>query len=376
MALVLNVPKPEFLSALSSLQNITAKKGTLAVLANILFETREDGLLMTATDLEIGIRCLVPAEIISPGRITIPARKIFEVVRESEESHIHLEEQENFWVHISGKTSDCRLAGIGADEFPSFPPYLEENMVEIPSRVISDLIDKTIYSVASEGEGNFNLAGTLFEKDLKDNQKYLRMVTSDGHRLTFMECRVESEIEKLDMDRVILIPKKGVSETRKLCEAEESVWLGVEEKQIVFKVGSSILVIRLMSGNFPDYRGIFQVINKAKYIEIDRKTLLNSLKRVNLFTEDIYNSVNFNIENSKITLSSQNMDYGSAVEEVPVNYEGERIAIGFNGKYFYESLQVMESEKVKAYINSEESPCMIQGDDDPGYISVIMPMKL
>jgi len=376
MTLALNVPRPEFLAGLAALQNITGKKGTLAVLANILLEADQEGLLMTATDLEVGIRCQVPAEIISPGRITLPARKLFELVRESEESHIHLEEHENFWVRISAQASDCRLAGIGADEFPTFPPYREDNMVTVSSRLMNNLIDKTIYSVAQEGENNFNLAGLLLERESLEEDHFLRMVSSDGHRLSMMEGKVEWDLSPIPQDRVILIPRKGAQEIRKLCEEADSLFLGVEEKQVVVKAGVFILVIRLMSGDFPDYKGIVKAINKAKYITVNRKNMMHSLKRVNIFTEDRFNAVSFVIENNKITLSSQNMDYGSAKEDITVEYEGETMQLGFNGKYFYESLQVMESENIKAYINSEESPCLIQGEKDPGYLSIIMPMKL
>lgn len=376
MTLALNVPRPEFLTALAALQNISGKKGTLAVLANILLETDQEGLVMTATDLEVGIRCRVPAEIRTPGSITLPARKLFELVKELEESQIHLEEQENHWVRICGEASDCRLAGISAEEFPTFPPYREDNLVAISSALMSELIDKTIYSVAQESESNFNLAGVLLERELLEEGNYLRMVSSDGHRLSMMEGKVEGDLSSLPMDRVILIPKKGIQEIRKLTDEDETIFLGLEEKQAVLKGGGFILVIRLMSGDFPDYKGIIKVVNKDTYIGIDRTKMMHSLKRVNIFTEDRFNAVNFIIENNKITLSSQNMDYGSAKEEIAVSYEGETMEIGFNGKYFYESLQVMESEKIKVYINSEESPCLIQGDQDQGYLSVIMPMKL
>ncbi len=376
MTIAVNIPRPEFLTALSAMQNITGKKGTLAVLANILLETDQEGLVMTATDLEVGIRCRIPAEILDSGNITLPARKLFELVKESEESQIHLEEQENSWVKISGQSSDCRLAGIDADEFPTFPPYREDNLVAVSSALMSELVDKTIYSVAQEGESNFNLAGILLEKEVLEEGSFLRMVSSDGHRLSMMEGKVDADLSALDMDRVILLPKKGVQEIRKLCDDNETVYLGLEEKQAVLKAGGYTLVIRLMSGDFPDYKGIIKVVDKTRHIGIDRQQMMHSLKRVNIFTEDRYNAVNFIIKNNTINLFSQNMDYGSAREEVPAVYEGETMEIGFNGKYFYEALQVMKSEKVKAYINSEESPCLLQGDKDPGYLSVIMPMKL
>lgn len=377
MTVSCNVPRPEFLAALADLQNITGKKGTLAILTNVLVEADNDGLIMTATDLEVGLRCRVPAEVLSQGSITLPARKLFELVREAESEQIKLEEQDNARVKIEAGSSDCRLAGIASDEYPVFPAYGRENMVKVPSSAILELVDKTIYSVAQEGEGSFNLAGLLLEKEILEDGHYLRMVSSDGHRLSMMECQVEADLSHLSIDnRVILVPRKGVSELRKLCENEDNVELAVEEKQLVALIGDSVLVVRLMSGDFPDYKSIIQTVNKAKFIGIERKALMHSLRRVNIFTEDRFNAVNFFIENGKMTLSSQNLDYGSATEEVPVRYEGESMQLGFNGKYFYESLQVMTSARVKAYINSEESPCLIQGDEDHGYLSVIMPMKI
>ncbi|MFU8819719.1 MAG: DNA polymerase III subunit beta [Desulfurivibrio sp.] len=376
MAIALNVPRPEFLAALAALQNITGKKGTLAVLTNILLEADQEGLTMTATDLEVGLRCRVPAEVLTPGELTLPARKLFELVRESEAEHISLEEQDNCRVKISAGCSDCRLAGITAEEFPAFPPHRGDNMATIPAETMAGLIDKTIHSVAQEGEGNFNLAGLLLEKEILEDGHFLRMVSSDGHRLSMMESKVDGDLSPLEMDRVILIPRKGIQEIRKLCDSEESLTLGIEEKQVVVRAGAFTLVIRLMSGDFPDYKSIIKVIDTTSHIGIERKVLMHSLRRVNIFTEDRFNAVKFLIEKNRMTLSSQNMDYGSAKEEVPVKYEGEAMELGFNGKYFYESLQVMVSEKIKAYINSEESPCLIQGDSDPGYLSVIMPMKI
>jgi len=376
MAIALNVPRPEFLAALAALQNITGKKGTLAVLSNLLLEADQDGLTLTATDLEVGLRCRVPAEVITAGDTTLPARKLFELVRESEADQIRLEEQDNCWVKIVAGSSDCRLAGITAEEFPAFPPHREDNMATIASETVADLIDKTIYSVAQEGEGNFNLAGLLLEKEILEDGHFLRMVSSDGHRLSMMEKKVDGDVTPLEMERVILIPRKGVQEIRKICDSEDNLAIGIEEKQVVVRAGSFTLVIRLMSGDFPDYKSIIKAINKNNFIGLERKSLMHSLRRVNIFTEDRFNAVKFLIEKDRVTLSSQNMDYGSAKEEVAAKYDGEKMQLGFNGKYFYESLQVMASEMIKAYINSEESPCLIQGDHDPGYLSVIMPMKI
>ena len=377
MSLTANLPRDAFLAALASLQNVTGKKGTIAILANILIASQDSGVLLTATDLEIGIRIVVPAEVLSAGAITLPARKLFEMVRESSAEQIHLEVKENNWARITAESTNYKLAGMPSDEYPAFPEYDEANLVQLASEEVRDLIDRTLFSVAQEGESQFNLTGLLVERDVVEGEgHFLRAVSSDGHRLTMMEKKVASDLSPLKMDRTILIPKKGVQEIRKFCDNKESLAIGFEEKQAVVKTEGAILIIRLMNGDFPDYKNIIQVINKARHIAIPRQPLMNSLKRMNLFTEDRYNAVQFLIGKNRLILSSQNLDIGSAKDELEISYDDQEMQLGFNGKYFIEAIQVMGSEVVKAYINSEESPCLIQGDDDPGYMSVIMPMKI
>jgi len=377
MSLIANVPRDAILAALASLQNVTGKKGTIAILANILVESQDNGIRLTATDLEIGIRILLPAEIIAAGAITLPSRKLFEMVRETSAEQIHLEETENNWAKITAASTSYKLAGMPSEEYPAFPEHDKENLVDLSCDEIKDLIDRTIFSVAQEGESQFNLTGLLVEKDFVAGEgHFLRVVSSDGHRLTMMEKKVESDLSPLKMDRTILIPKKGVQEIRKFCDNKGSISIGFEDKQAVVKTEGAIIIIRLMNGDFPDYKNIIQVINKARHIAIPRQPLMNSLKRMNLFTEDRYNAVQFLISKNRLVLSSQNLDIGSAKDEMEITYDDKDMNLGFNGKYFIEATQVMTSDTVKAYINSEESPCLIQGDDDQGYLSVIMPMKI
>jgi DNA polymerase-3 subunit beta len=376
MSLIFNISRNDFLSGLSSLQNVTSKKGTIAILSNVLLESKNDSIILTATDLEIGIRHIIPAEILSGGTITLPSRKLFEIIRESGTEQIHLEIKENNWAKITADSSSYNLAGIPGDEFPLFPEYKEENLVALKSEIVKELIDKTIYCVAQDSESQFNLTGVLVEKEIDENKNCLRMVTSDGHRLSLMECEAENDLSQLSMEKTILIPRRGIQEIRKFCESREEIKISFEDKQAVIKSNDSIIIIRLLNGDFPDYRNIIQVINKASYVDIEKVQLVHSMKRMNLFTEDRYNAVQFNIEKDLLILSSQNIDLGSARDEIKIKYSGEPFKLGFNGKYFLDTLSIMDSDIIKVYINSEESPCMIQGDADKGFISIIMPMKI
>ena len=376
MSLSINLSRDEFLAGLASLQNITGKKGTIAILSNVLIETGINQIILTATDLEVGVKITIPAEVMAEGTITLPARKLFEIVRESGVDLLHLELHDNNWVKISANSSDYNLAGMAAEDFPSFPEYDEKGLIDIPSNTLIELIDRTIFSTAPEGESQFNLSGVLVEKEKTEDGYLLRMVSSDGHRLSLMELGVESDLDQLKMDKITLIPRKGVMEIRKFCEGSEVVSLAFEKNQAVIKTESSLLIIRLMNGDFPDYRNIINIIEQDKFIEINRQTLISSMKRMILFTEDRFNAVKFHIEKNTLMLSSESMDIGNAKDILNIEYVGETMNLGFNGKYFVEAMQVMSSDNVRAYINSEESPCLLKGVDDTGYISVIMPMKI
>ncbi|MCF6289491.1 MAG: DNA polymerase III subunit beta [Desulfobacterales bacterium] len=377
MALKLNVSKEHFLSALALLQNISGKKGTLPILANVLIQCADNTIELIATDLEVGIKNMVPAEIVQPGAITLPAKILYEIVKESGTEKISLEEQDNYWMKIVAGSSVYNLAGTAAEEYPAFPEYNDGDMVSFACDSINELIEKTVFSVANERESNFTLTGILLERDeLKDGSPSLRMVSSDGHRLSIMERRAQEEIKNISFEKNIIIPRRGVLEIRKICEANETVRVGFDKKQIVLKSEKVLIIIRLLNGDFPDYRNIIKVIVMEKSIEVERVLFLEALKRTNLFTEDNFNAVQLDVNKESIVLSSHNADYGNATDKIGTKYDGEPLTIGFNCRYFIETLQVMKSDIIKLYINSEQSPCLIQGDDDPGFMSIIMPMKI
>jgi len=376
MSLVVNIARDDLLAALAFIQNITTKPGTLAILSNILIETKNDTIEITGTDLEVGVRQIIPAEVLSAGSTTLPSKKLFEIVRESNEEHIHLEVKENNWVKITTGASEYNVAGMASEDFPSFPAYAEENLISLPSKDVKDLIDKTIFSVASDSESTFILTGLLVEKEEKEEGHFLRMVSSDGHRLSLMKKKTEKELTSFQIDNTTIIPRKGALEIRKLCEKTENIKIGFERKQAVLKSDTVTIIIRLMSGDFPDFRSLLDVINMEKFIEIDRVSLLNSMRRMNLFAEEKFNVVKWQIEDNTLTLTSQSMDIGSARDIIPIEYSEEPIILGFNGKYFVDTLQVISCEKVKVFVTGAGKPCLIKSEKEPEFISVIMPMEL
>ena len=376
MSLNCTVSKNDLLEGLNSLQNITNKKGTLAILSNVLISTTNGGLSLTGTDLEVGLRLFVPAEIHGEGTLTLPSKKIFEIVRESGSETITIEETENSWVIIKAGLSTYNLAGMASDEFPEFPEYEEDTFISFESYIFLELIEKVIYSIANEQENIYSLTSVLFEKEKIEETYYLKMVSSDGHRLSIMQKDVAADLDQMQLNEVTLIPKKGIQEWKKFCESRDRIEVSFEQKQVVLRDDQAVMVIRLKHGEFPKYSAIVEAIQQTNCLKISRIPFLESLKRINLFTEDIFHTIQLNIEFNKMILSSQNADLGNAKDEQSISYSGEPLILGFNCRYFIETLQVMECETVEAYINSNSSPCLMKSEEDKGFISIIMPMQL
>ncbi len=376
MSLNCTVTKDLFLEGLNSLQNLTNKKGTLAILSNVLIESATGGLTLTGTDLEVGLRLFVPAEIQGEGSLTLPSKKIFEIVRESGSETINIEETDNSWVIIKAGLSTYNLAGLASDEFPEFPEYEEDLFISFESHIFLELIEKIIYSIANEQENIYSLTSVLFEKEKRGDVFYLKMISSDGHRLSIMEKDVVSDLDEMHINEVTLIPRKGIQEWKKFCEGRDSLEISFEPKQLVLRDEDAVMIIRLKHGEFPKYSAITEAVEIKNPIRINRIFFLESLKRINLFTEDIFHTIQLNIENSEMILSSQNADLGNAKDKLSVSYSGEPLKLGFNCRYFIEALQVMECETIEAYINSNNSPCLMKSEDDIGFTSIIMPMQL
>ncbi len=376
MALKFSVSQSSFLEGLNSLQNITNKKGTLAILTNVLIESKDGCLILTGTDLEVGLRIRISADIIEEGSITLPSKKIFEIVRESGSKIISVEEIENSWVMIKAGLSTYNLAGMPSDEFPEFPEFDEENFLSFESHVFLELIEKVIFSIANEQENIYSLTSVLFEKEKIDDINYLRMVSSDGHRLSIMQQEVAADVDQLTLNNVTLIPKKGIQEWKKFCENRDTIEISFEKKQLVLRDNNAIMVIRLKTGEFPPYSAIVESIELTNCLKIKRIPFLESLKRINLFTEDIFHTIQLKVEQDKMILSSQNADLGNAKDEQTIVYNGEPLTLGFNCRYFIETLGVMDCETVEAYINTNSSPCLMKSEEDKGFISIIMPMQL
>ncbi|MDR3089655.1 MAG: DNA polymerase III subunit beta [Desulfobulbaceae bacterium] len=371
------IDKEKFLDILAGVQNVTNKKNTMAILSNILLRLEESKLKITATDTEVCLQFSMDAEEMSAGSITLPSKKLYEIVKVSGSSTIEIKEMDNNWVTIKAGPSTYNLAGMASVEYPEFPRYESEKGIKSPSVVFLELIDKTQYSIAGEQENIYSLTSALMDIEERDDEALIRMVSSDGHRLSVMEKITGNEILKLkNDDGLILIPKRGIQEMKKYCESRDEIEIYLDGGQFFIGDGKSTLVIRLKGGEYPPYKSIIQSIEKKYQVTVEREKFIESLIRSDLFTRDAYHTIRIDLSKDCITLSSENIELGSSKEELPVSYEGEDLSLGFNCRYFIETLEVMEGEKVHMHLDGKDSACCFTSEADQGFLSIIMPMNI
>lgn len=369
------VDKSPLLAALAKVQTVVERRNTLPILSNVLLAAEGGELELTATDLEVGLRGVYPAQVKKAGRITLHARKVFDIVREMPEGPITLKLKDGGWVEITGGKARFTLAGLDAEKFPPLPIPEDLKAFKLPSAAIAELIDKTGFC-ASTDEGRVNLNGCLLERAETKGEACLRMVATDGHRLALCDYVPPQDKGGLGFEGRVLIPRKGIQEIRKLVEdGEGEIELGFSDTSCVVNKGSQTLVVRLIDKEFPDYN---QVIpdEGTREIEIGAAALRDALRRVSVLSSDKSKAVKFRFEGEALTVSSTNTDMEEGVEEISVNYGGSELVIGFNAKYLLEFLGVVGDDHVTMELNDELAPGIARPMANPHFLYVIMPMRI
>lgn len=359
--------------SVSRVQSIIEKRSNMPILSMILLSADDSNIILSATDLEISYQQKIPAEVTSSGSITISGRKIFEILKESKSKDIYMLEKENNWIFISADKARYNLASLSAEEYPVFVEPEDVSMIDIDGNILKEMIDKTIYSVTME-EAGFKLSGVFTERIAQEGRTYLRMVSTDGHRLSLIDKEIK-KLEGLNLGNGVMIPKKGMMEISKLVSDEGPAQIGLKKNNCVIKKDQTLLVIRLLESKFPDYNAV--IPNESKYqIKIDKETLLDGMKKMVILSDESYKGVKITLDNNIIELVSINPELGDAQESIDIEFTGERIEIGFNARYFIDVLQAMDSEIVELGFTDNSTPCLVKGEDDHGFLGLVMPMRL
>ncbi len=354
-------------------QGIVERRTAMPILSNVLIEARTDGKVkLTATDLEVGMTCIQQAEVKQPGSVAVGAKILYEIVKNLKKQKVSLKKLENNWAEVKSGASEYRLLGMPVEEFQQLPEIKDAHLFEIDAKEMKEMIEKTLYS-ASTDDTRYSLNGCFLEKSSDDK---IRMVSTDGHRLCLIERKISEKKLSMDLSDGIIIPRKGLMEIKRLLESEQEICkIGRLGSSIIFETKDVLLVMRLIDGRFPDYRQVVPKEQKIK-IDIDRKSVLESLRRVSVFTVEKSLGIRLQISKGSLRLLTSNPDIGEAKEEVPIDYKGSSLTIGFNARYLEDSLSAITEEKVVISLEDDLSPCTIKPFEDISYTCVIMPMRI
>jgi len=369
------VEKQDLLQLISKTQNIVEKRNTMPVLANVLLEAKDNSLRVYATDLEVSLTDDISAEIEEPGSVAISAKNLFEIVRELSEGTVQLIKNQNSWLTLKQRKSVFNIVGIPAEEFPIFPSYTTKEFVKIHPEVLADMIEKTIYSISND-ETRYNLNGVYFEQKQTEEGMHYRMVATDGHRLSLVDRQSQSKTKEPKSSEGVIIPRKGLQEIRKLLEqSKEQIEMAFEGSQFILKGQSTLLLIRLIEGKYPNYQQLIPK-NMKRTVLVPRETLTSSLRRVSLLSNQKSKSVTLTLNPGLMQISSNNPEMGDAKEEIEVDYKGEELKIGFNAKYLLDILNSIHDESIRIELNDQLSPGLIAPKGDSNYTCVVMPMRI
>jgi DNA polymerase-3 subunit beta len=367
-----SIRREDLLRGLYLVQGVVERRNTLPILANVLVEPVEEGLALTATDMEVGLRGLVTAQVKKRGSVTLNARKLYEIVREVAAEEITLRSTQAGWVDVLAGRSKFKVVSLDPKDFPqlSFGADPSHMAVRIAAGTLREMIDKTLFAVSSD-ETRLNLSGVLMTSA---DGGTLRMVATDGHRLAM----VDRQVPGAKIERGVTMPRKGLVEARKLLDEteEQEVTMVLSNKDARLLLQSVSFFMRLVEGEFPDYR---QVIPGATRVQIraNRDDFLAALRRISLLASERSRGVKLHIERGRLELSASNPDQGEASEDIEVSYGGEPLTIGFNARYLTDVLAVHgEGDVIELALTDEVGPGLLRGSQDPEYTYVVMPMRL
>ncbi|MBI1912253.1 MAG: DNA polymerase III subunit beta [Deltaproteobacteria bacterium] len=364
------IDKGNFIKVLQRIQGIVEKRNTMPILANVLIEANNNRINIMATDLEVFIKDSALAQVSENGSITINARKVFEIVKELPSDTIDFSTGKDDKVSLKAGKAKFNIMGLPSKDFPAFPAIDESRLQTIESDILKDMIDKTSFAVSTD-ETRYNINGFLLEKD----DTTIRMVATDGHRLALIEKKDGKNMPTEEKEGVLL-PRKGVMEMRKLLDEKEGNFqLGISQKSAIMKKDNAVISVRLLEGEFPDYKKVIPKDND-KDVVADKAMLLSSLKRVSILSTDKIKGVKFCFSDAKLTVSSSSPDIGEATEEVDIDYNREDIEIAFNARYFIDMLEALKEDKVRISLKDSLSPGLLRPDGSMDYTYIIMPMRL
>jgi len=368
------VRKNELLRELQLFQGIVERKNTIPILANVLLEAKGDEVRMLATDLEVALRSRCQASVAKGGALTLPAKKLYEIVKALPETDVRIEEDKN-GVKVAADRFDSRMQTLPREDFPTLPESTGTARASLGRAAMKEMVAKTQFAITGE-DTRFFLNGALFVL----RADAMSLVATDGHRLALVTVTRDGKDDTIKSGEEVkrILPKKTLLELGKLLtEGDGDIQYDAGENHLFFEVAGRVLISRMIDGQFPAYERVIPK-NNDKLIEFERDRLTNAVKRVALLSNERSRAVKFEIEKGKVEVTSSSSEFGEAREQLPVDYTAAAMTISFNAQYVLDFLNVVETDIVSLSLKDEVSQAVMKpvGAEGYDYTYVIMPMRI
>lgn len=365
----IRVERDAFVDALAPVQGVVEAKKTLPILSHLLLEASPDGVCLFGTDLDVGLRRELAAEVLQSGAIALSAKKLYEIIRELPSASIEFQVDADLQAAISCQRSSFRMKGLPKEEFPAIPDLKQHGGVVVPAALLRDMLRKTLFAVSSD-QTRYALTGVLLQVQASE----IRMVATDGHRLALLRVpRPDGESAAM---LEALIPKKAMVEAAKIAKDDVGdIQLWLSDNQLILQQDASTLIARLIDGQFPNYDQVMPPAGPGRIV-IGRDALHGALRRTSAIMGERTTATEFDIRKGRVLISCVNIDLGEAHEEIEASYDGDEMKVGFNARYVMEFLAAVDSAEVSVQIADPLSPAIFRAAGDDTYGCVVMPMRI
>lgn len=361
-----NINREVLADALQTVVGPTMTKQNLPILNSVLLDISKNNLKLITTDLDITIISIIPANIITPGRVSVPMKRFLSIVREMPPEEITIEKAKNTLLIKCGKV-EFKVNTLNAEEFPQVQENKKTSLIKIDPLKIEEMIKLTSFCVGQE-DTNYVLGGILFEI-IEDK---IKLIATDGKRLAFTEKTLPTNQPELATKISFILPIKAVNEVYKLAkDKEQEAYLSVENNKIEFDFKNTQFMARPLEGEFPNYSQYIPGKSKEE-LTINRKQLLFALKRASILSTSDYQGVKLELKKNNVTIYKNTPQLGEVKETIEGKYAGSHLEIGFNPNYLTDALKTIEDEDVCIDFFGPDKPAVLRKE---GYVYLLLPMK-
>ncbi|MFQ5863737.1 MAG: DNA polymerase III subunit beta [bacterium] len=366
------INKTDFYQAIQNVIGVVPVKTTIPILGNVLLHLEENNLTLTGTDLEVSISTRMKVQGEVDGGVAIPAKVLFEIVRELPDIPMELEcNEEDHKITITTEKGFYRLSGEAKEDFPKISIEESEEYFLIDSELLARMIDKTLFAVSTD-----ELRTTLMGVYLQVMEKELRMVSTDGHRLVKI---VDKKFNSAEFQKDMIIPTKALNLLLKNIQSNEKTKVNLSEDHVVFELGDTTILSKCIEGQFPNYERVIPLDNDKKVV-INRELLSSSVRRVAIFSNSITHQIRFCISQDNVKIQSEDIEFGGEAEEsIGAEYQGDDLEIGYNANYILDILRHLETDEVMFKVKDATSAGIVYPGnqrEDEDLLMLLMPIRL